>query len=59
MRPSRSCGPFRLQYSPNNEFSVLYEITNQLRISLPKDVSFYIEFIFSTFILTIVALIMM
>ena len=56
-RPSRSCGPFRLQFK--DDFNILYELTNQLEISFPTWLKGVIDFVFSTFFLIIVSLVMM
>ncbi|CAF1077764.1 unnamed protein product, partial [Brachionus calyciflorus] len=49
---------FRLQNAPNNDFTIVYELNNQLNISLPNFLYKIVELIFSSFFLTSIGIIM-
>lgn len=57
LRPSKSCGPWRLHYI--DDFSVLGELNHQLDTITPRIFIDIIRFIFSTFFLLIMAQIFM
>jgi len=49
VRPSRSCGPFSLQYTSTKrtEFSIFGEIIDQVKTLFPYDLTFLLKIIFS------------
>lgn len=55
----KTSGPFKIQYSPNENFNILFALKNQLDISLPETLNQIIAVLFSNLFLVIVASIMM
>jgi hypothetical protein len=60
VRPSRSCGPWRLQLSTSGkDFNIFNELSNQLRISLPEWLYSVIDVVFSNTFMISLAIVML